>query len=87
MVREYSVDDGGERLTQIWSHGDDERIEAPLGGSVARLPGGNTLHNTGNAGRIRELTPNGELVWELTFPDGTYLGRATPIEDLYALLP
>ena len=87
MVREYSLDEGSEVLTQLWSHGDDDRIEAPLGGSVERLPGGNTLHNTGNASRIREITPTGELVWEVSFPDGTYLGRVSPIEDLYALLP
>lgn len=33
-------------------------------GSVQRLPNGNTLSLDGNRGRIFEVTPSGEIVWE-----------------------
>ncbi len=86
VVREYALDADSETLSQIWSHGTGERLEAELGGDVLRLPGGNTLHGTGSAGRVREITPEGELVWEIDL-EGTYLGRVSVIEDLYALSP
>jgi hypothetical protein len=84
LVREYSLDEDAERLVQAWSHGSG--LDAALGGSVERLPGGNTLHGTGSAGHILEIAPDGTTVWELSLP-GTYLGRVGAIEDLYALVP
>ncbi len=51
------------------------------------LGNGNTLHNCGSGARVREITPAGEVVWDLTFSSGTYLGRTTPIDDLYAFAP
>lgn len=35
-----------------------------------RLPNGNTLVNHGAGGRMREVTPEGEIVWEYQFDDG-----------------
>ena len=87
MVREYTLDEEAQRLEQVWSHGQGQGLQAPLGGDVHRLPGGDTLHSTGSGSRIREITPEGEVVWDLAMPTGTYLGRTTPIEDLYTLLP
>ena len=86
MVREYALDQGSQLLEQVWSHGQGQGLDAPMGGDVHRLASDNTLHSTGSGGRIREITPAGEVVWDLSFP-ATYLGRTTPVEDLYALLP
>ena len=55
-------------------------------GEAHRLPRGNTLHNYGTAARIREVTPEGEVVWDVGFSQGSWLGRTTPIANLYDLL-
>ena len=47
--------------------------------------GGNTLHNYGSARRIREATPDGEVVWDVSWDDGGTLGCTHPVPDLYAL--
>ncbi len=86
VVREYSLDSGAEVLEQVWSFGDGQGVYAPLGGDTLRLPEGNTLHGFGSGGRVREITPAGNLVWEIQVEAGTYLGWVTPVRDLYALL-
>jgi outer membrane protein assembly factor BamB len=42
-------------------------------GSAQRLPNGNTLINEGSKGRLFEITPSGEIVWEYyhSFSNGT----------------
>jgi hypothetical protein len=35
-----------------------------------RLPNGNTLVNQGASARLREITPDGEIVWEYQYDDG-----------------
>ncbi len=87
LVREYALDAGAEALVQTWSFGDGEGIYGAQGGEVHRLGNGNTLHNYGSGARVREVTAAGDLAWDLVAPSGTYLGRTSPIEDLYALLP
>jgi hypothetical protein len=84
-LREYNLDEEGERLVQVWSH--DSGVQAELGGSAQRLVGGSTLQGTGDGGQIRELTRDGVLVWGLDLGPEAYLGRVSAIEDLYALLP
>lgn len=86
VVREYELDEEGEVLRQIWSFGEDEGVWAQELGEAHRLPSGNTLHNYGTAARIREATPTGEVVWDLHFVEGSWLGRTTPMAGLYDLL-
>lgn len=88
VVREYRLDDKEDTLVEQWSFGTGEGIEAESLGDAHRLASGNTLHNMGAAGRLREITLAGEVVWELRLgTDKTYLGHTTPLSDLYALLP
>ncbi len=87
VAREYELDEEGQLLHQVWSFGEGEGVYGQVMGEAHRLPGGNTLHNYGSGTRVREITPDGEVVWDLTFSSGTYLGRTTPIADLYALAP
>ena len=87
VVREYELDPHAQLLRQVWSFGEGQGVYGEVMGEAWRLPGGNTLHNYGSATRVREITPDGEVVWEVSFSSGTYLGRTTPIADLYALLP
>jgi hypothetical protein len=85
VAREYRLDDEARQLAEIASLG--EGLQAPYGGSVQRLASGHTLHGTGSGGRIREFDEDGALVWEIDLGAGTYLGKASALEELWALLP
>jgi hypothetical protein len=87
MVREYALDEQAALLRQVWSFGEGQGVYGEVMGEAWRLGNGNTLHNYGAGTRVREITPEGAVVWDLTFSSGTYLGRTTPIADLYALAP
>lgn len=86
LVREYALDEERQTLVQVWSFGEGEGIYGGVMGEAHRLPGGNTLHNYGSATRIREITPEGRVVWDIDWELST-LGRSTPIADLDALMP
>jgi hypothetical protein len=86
VAREYSLDAEGEILEQTWSYGTGEGLYAPELGEAIRLPDGNTLLNYGTGLRIREITSEGELAWDLRLSPGSMLGRSEPIGDLYALM-
>ncbi len=86
VVREYDLDSEDESLALVWSFGEGEGIYAHTMGEAHRLPGGNTLHNYGSATRIREVTPQGDVVWDADW-DAYSLGRSEPLGDLYALVP
>lgn len=87
MLREYEIDGVNQTLRQVWSYSHGTDLRAYVLGDVARLPGGNTLHSTGRGSRLREVTPEGDLAWDLAWDESSDLGRATPLADLYALLP
>jgi len=87
VVREYTLDAASETLTEVWNFAVGDGIYGDMMGEAHRLPGGNTLHNSGTALRVRETTPDGDVVWDLTWDRGSFLGRTTPLDDLYALLP
>jgi len=89
VVREYEVDHDAEELVEVWSFGDGEGIYGDNLGEAWKLPGGNVLHNYGQAGRLREVTTSGDVVWDVVWStDGIqWLGKTTGIDDLYAFLP
>lgn len=54
-----------------WRYAGDAReapFDSPLRSEVARLPNGNTLITESDGGRIFEVTPSGERVWEYINP-------------------
>ena len=59
-------------LDNVWeySHGGTERVQfySWYVSNAQRLPNGNTLVNEGMNGRVFELTPDGEIVWEYVSP-------------------
>ncbi len=90
VVREYELDEASETLRQVWSYRGDEAVHGETMGEAWRMPGGNTLHNYGEGQRVREVTPEGDVVWEVSWSGGGLvweLGRTTPVEDLYAFAP
>ena len=68
-----------ERTTQriVWEYRDDppQNFYSPYMSSAQRLPNGNTLIAEGSFGRIFEVTPNREVVWEYVVP---FFGRFGP---------
>ena len=87
VVREYALDEDASTLRQVWTFGEGEGLYGDELGEAWRLPGGNTLHNLGTAMRVREITPDGRVVWDLGWTRGSFVGHSEPIGDLYALLP
>ena len=83
VVKEYEMNYDTQTLTRVWAFGFGEGVRSTQMGEAHRLVNGNTLHNYGDGERLREVTPDREVVWDLDFRD--YLGRTTPIEDLYEL--
>ena len=92
-AREYELDYKTKTLHQIWSFGEDQGIAGVTAGEAHRLPNGNTLHNYGSGGRTREITTDGELVWDVKWPDGDsegrgrLQGRSILLESLYDFAP
>jgi hypothetical protein len=54
----------------VWKYQDNplQNFLSPRISSAQRLPNGNTLINEGNSGRLFEVTPAGEVVWEYVNP-------------------
>jgi Arylsulfotransferase (ASST) len=92
-VREYELDYDNLVLREVWSFGEDQAIAGKYNGEAHRLADGNTLHNYGTGARLREITPDGTLVWDVKFPDGNtdgngrLQGRSVFITDLYDFAP
>lgn len=84
VVFEYVVDDASRTLTEVWSFGVGEDVYGSTNGEAHRLANGNTLHNIGASGRLREVTSQGDVVWDVGFGDGRLLGRSILVDDLYA---
>lgn len=69
LAIEYQVDEANRRLGETWSYGKDLGLLGDAGGEVWRLSNGNTLFNAGTGRVIREVTPEGEAVWEATWEE------------------
>jgi hypothetical protein len=88
IVREYEIDDKTQTLHEIWSFGEDEGIYGGVMGEATRLPNGNTERNCGGTSRMQEVTPDGTVVWDIEWENGSAdIGRSTYITDLYDLAP
>jgi hypothetical protein len=65
IVWQYAGDDSGRPVWTFFSS---------FVSNAARLPNGNTQIDEGMNGRIFQITPNGDIVWEYVTP---YVGRST----------
>ncbi len=56
----------------VWEYAptDDEQFFSFFISGAQRLPNGNTLVNKGAGGHVREVTPEGDIVWEYTYDEG-----------------
>ncbi len=81
VVREIDPPTGGT----VWEYRHPEGFFSPYRSGVQRLPDGNTLICESDAGRIFEVTPAGEVVWDYYSPfwgtnagnEGRHVYRAT----------
>ena len=74
IVWGYSAVDGGVRMPLLkgfgaYKSGGDHRFFSYNMGSAQRLPNGNTLITESQYGRVFEVTPEGEIVWEFIHPE------------------
>lgn len=61
----------------VWEYSDGTDFFSSWGGSVQRLPNGNTLITNSARGIVFEVTPEGEKVWEFLNPRLIGAGRGT----------
>ncbi len=78
----YDVSVQGQ-LTETWTHGRGEGLFGMALGEARQLMDGNILCNFGTAGVVRELAPNGDVVWEYVAPQGISLGQTRWLPDPY----
>jgi hypothetical protein len=84
VIHEYEIDDSTRTLNEVWNFGLGDGVFGSIMGEPVELPGGNVVHNTGGLARLREGTPDGQVVWDIEW-DCDAIGRSMPIVDLYAL--
>jgi len=75
--------------TIVWQYVGDppETFFSRDRGSAQRLPNGNTLICESNKGRVFQVTPEGEVVWNWLNPKLQYIGRGKPHrETVYRML-
>jgi hypothetical protein len=82
-AREYALDDKTETLTEIWSYGEGVEHYATYAGEAIRLANGNTLISYGTGADLREVTHDGEIVWEVQWDETYLIGHVSLIGDLY----
>jgi hypothetical protein len=87
VVREYHLDESLKTLQQVWTWGDGNGIEPIFAGEAHRLANGDTLINYGTTPVVREVSPEGLIVWEIRWPEERFIGRTVFVEDLYAFVP
>jgi hypothetical protein len=87
MAIEYELDEGTQTLRPVWSFGRNDGVMAGTAGEAHRLVSGNTLINYGDTPTIREVAPDGTIVWEVQWESGHFIGRTVLLDDLYDLVP
>ncbi len=80
---EYTLDHDAMVATRLPSLPDPDCASTAVLGNAQRLWTGDTLLVLAMAGRIDELTPDGELLWRMDLPVGNTFGYAERVESLY----
>lgn len=80
-AREYAIDDEAGTLTEVWRY--QSEITSIYLGQARRLSSGNTLLTFGQGATMREVTPEGEVVWELVTVDRVGLAQFQLLDNFY----
>jgi hypothetical protein len=70
---EYEIDESRHTFTPTWTFDWDGSQVVQLEGDVQRMPNGNTLIDWGSNGFLTEVTPAGDIVWQIS-SGGNILG-------------
>lgn len=81
-IAEFLVDEDLTTFEEVWSYGRGEGIKALAMGEGRPLPNGNVLANFGSAGVLREVSAEGELLWNMSGGLGVILGPTWWLEEL-----
>ena len=89
LVFDNGTDRGYSRVVEVepvekeivWEYVADppESFYTPTRGANERLPNGNTFITDSDNGRLFEVTPDGEIVWEFLIPERTADGSRMPM--------
>jgi len=74
-VVEVAVDREAGTAEVVWSYDHPDIGNVGFLGDARRLPGGNTLIAWTDERRLTEVTPEGDIVWELRIDGIKYIGR------------
>ncbi len=88
VAAEYELDDTTQTIRRVWAYQSTDMWATQVGEAI-RLPNGNTTQGYGQDGAVREVTPDGTVVWQAVWPrDGSgyrVVGHLSLLPDLYAL--
>ncbi len=84
-VVEYAWSEATLEVEPIWQYEDPEGRFIPLFGDARKLDNGNVLTSWMTAGLLREIAPDGTVVWQAENELGSSTGRIRLLEDLYDL--
>lgn len=79
------IDPLGRKM--VWEYRPGESFFSRSRGSVQRLANGNTLITESDRGHVREVTPDGEIVWRFACPDETKRGERVAIWRMTRIAP
>lgn len=86
-VVEYSIDHDAKTIEKVNEWPSPSGTFTPALGDGRRLPNGNRLLAFMLEGRLLEVTPEGETVWDIGLELGAGIGRVTHVPDIYAGQP
>jgi len=81
---EYALDLGALTAEAARVHSSDPPIFCTVWGDASYLPGGNWLVTWSTAGRLEEITPEGDVVSRVGLPMGEIFGYTTFVQELVA---
>ncbi len=86
-VVEYRIDHEARTIEKVQEWASPSGTFSPVLGDARRLPNGHRLLAFMLEGRLLEVTPEGETVWDIGLELGAGIGRITHVPDIYAGQP
>jgi hypothetical protein len=83
MVREFELDTQSMTAREVWSYVREPSVYVFAKGDVERLANDNTLVTWSSSGEIQEVTPAGDVVWQVNTDLGSAITFIDRVESLY----
>jgi hypothetical protein len=84
---ELTLDLTAKKVKQVWSHKGPSSWQNDIMGDLQRLPNGNTIIGYSTKGAMREVSSDGTVLQELTWPSGSSFGYIEKRATLYGPPP